>query len=382
MVTVALGWRRLYDALGITTELSGAIAEKVVLTTGKTVAVYLGPNPPIGVMAIEGSQYGIPGREVLIFQTNPDYESSCFLEVSVTQVREISQRQLDLLKAEDKETRNEILTKANAEQDLFEKLLDVVSGILGLRFHRQLVLKPLVEHAFFVGGPEPVSTFVGPAIEMLEELELDQNSNQNLANLLRGLEATPEDVMRKGGSVLHWLLKAWRERDPVSKFMYLFIPIEAVLQSGQEPDAQTIDSLESLASLVSHSNVPDRDVLLRFLDKTKTRFGPTLNSRFEEFARLAGIPGWELDVEAFKKYNRMRNLLLHAGNRNVRSHINFEENTRTLEDLVERYVSFALLGRSDVYQSRWRPTRDPAAYKGAATADNPLRGLSAAERGL
>ena len=96
---------------------------------------------------------------------------------------------------------------------------------------------------------------------------------------------------------------------------------------------------------------------MSFLDITKKKYSPNLNTRFEAFAKQAAIPGWEADVTVFKKYNRMRNLLLHAGQRDIRTHINIEEETRTLEDLVERYLSVAFLGGHEVYPSRWRPAR-------------------------
>lgn len=168
---------------------------------------------------------------------------------------------------------------------------------------------------------------------------------------------TSENVLMKGGGVLHWLLKAWRERDHIAKFMYLFIPLEAVLPSADstQPDSET--ELDAIESLIKNSDAPNKDKLLQFIKRTKTKFSPTLNARFEMFARENSIPGWELDVKAFRKFNRMRNLLLHTGNKNLSSHINFEDNLRTLEDLVERYVSLALLGTANVYSSKWRPER-------------------------
>lgn len=158
-------------------------------------------------------------------------------------------------------------------------------------------------------------------------------------------------------------LRAWRERDPAAKFLYLFIPLEAILPSNNELAAESIMELESLEALVRNSEATDKDNLLAFLSAAKTKFAPTLSARFEDFARRAAIPGWELDVQAFRKFNRMRNLLLHAGDKKVRSHINFEDNSRTLEDLVERYVSVALLGTPDVYQTRHRPKRKAEARR-------------------
>jgi hypothetical protein len=355
MHTAILGARRLYDALGVGTVAVGGLHHKITLQAGNTVSVYLGPKPPLGVVSLESSQYGIPGRNSVIFSANSEYEAPAFLEITVGTPKEITQQELVLLKENDKSTREALLKDANARFEASEHLLDVVSGVLGLRVHRQLVLKPLVENCFIAGEFEPVSTFAGPAVEMLENIEANANTEPHLLRLLEGMSNIPEESLLKGGAVLHWLLRAWRERDAVTKFMYLFVPLEAVLQSNTELVADSKADLESLEALVKSSNAPNKDSLLGFLGRAKTKFGPTLSARFEEFAHRAAISDWELDVKAFKKFNRMRNLLLHAGDKRVRGHINFEENTRTLEDLVERYVSVALLGSPDVYQSRWRP---------------------------
>lgn len=357
MHTATLGFRRLYDALGVGTSAVGEIHHKIRLREGKNVSVYLGPKPPLGIVSLESSQYGIPGRKHMVFSAKSEYEAPAFLEITVGTSREITQHQLELLKVNDKDTREQLLSEANEHEESAVRFLDVISGVLGLRVHRQLVLKPLIENCFITGEFAPASSFTGPAVEILENIEANTNTGSHLRGLLNGMTSTPEELLLKGGGVLHWLLLAWRERDAIAKFMYLFVPLEAVLPTNNELAAASKAKLESLESLVRSSDVTNKDALLGFLTKAKTRFGPTLSARFEDFARCAAIPGWELDVRAFKKFNRMRNLLLHAGDKRVRGHINFEENTRTLEDLVERYVSIALLGTSDVYQSRWRPER-------------------------
>ncbi len=357
MCTATLGFRRLYDALGVGTDVVGEIHHKITLLEGKTVSVYLGPKPPLGIVFLESSQYGIPGCDTVVLNANSEYKAAAFLEIVIGETKEITKQQLELLKGNDKETREELLRQASEHGESAEHFLDAISGALGLRVHRQLVLKPLIENCFIAGEFEQASAFVGPAVEILESIEANQNTAPHLQHLLESMTNTPEELLLKGGAALHWLLRAWRERDAVAKFMYLFVPLEAMLQSNNELAADSKAELESLEDLVRNSGVANKEVLLGFLTRAKTKFGPTLGSRFEDFARRAAIPGWELDVRAFKKFNRMRNLLLHAGDKRVRGHINFEENSRTLEDLVERYVSVALLGTSDVYQSRWRPKR-------------------------
>lgn len=358
MPIVTLGTRRLYDALGVGTPAIGEIIQKIDLPIGKTITLYLGPNPPLGIMSLEGSQYGIPNRKSIILHMNNEYVAPCFLEITISIPYEIDAQQMAFLKDEHQETREHFLKEASKHfESLGDLLLDAISGMLGLYVHRQFVLKPLVENCFLIGDFQPVSSFVGPVVEMLENIGINSSTGPYLGRLMEGMTTASEDSLRKNGAILHWLLRAWRERDIISKFMYLFIPLEAILPSTAEITSDAKANMESLESIVRSSNTHNMESLLSFLDRAKNKFGPTLNSRFEEFARRAAIPGWELDVKAFKKYNRMRNLLLHAGNRNVQSHINLEENTRTLEDLVERYVSLALLGSADIYQSRWRPQR-------------------------
>ncbi|MGR8981534.1 MAG: hypothetical protein ACU84H_15790 [Gammaproteobacteria bacterium] len=111
----------------------------------------------------------------------------------------------------------------------------------------------------------------------------------------------------------HWLTRAWRERDSVARFIYLFIPLEAILQSDEEIPSEAHGNIEKLIELVEKSEGANKEDLLSFLEITKKKYGPNLNTRFEAFAKQAAIPGWEADVAVFKKYNRMRNLLVHAG---------------------------------------------------------------------
>ena len=264
---------------------------------------------------------------------------------------------MGLLKNEDPETRQRYLRVSDANLETTDQLLDVISGVLGLRVHRQLVLKPLIQSIFLRGDFEPVSSFVGPACEMLEGLSQSAETETQLKKILDSVTVSSEKTLCDSGAILHWLLRAWREPDSIAKFMYLFIPLEAVLPSTNQLAIESKADLDCIEAIVQESAAPNKLDLVSFLTRARTRFGPTLNARFEEFARNEAIPGWELDVKAFKKYNSMRNLLLHAGNKNVREHINFDEHTRTLEDLVERYVAVSLLDTADVYSSKWRPSR-------------------------
>lgn len=352
-----VGVRRLYDALGCSVTDGKDILVKGDIAGNKHCSIYLGPNPPLGVLTLEAEQYGIPGKNSKIMSTNASYESDCFLEILITMEQEVSEEISNGISNKAKEAREQLLCEIKKHSNLFEKLIDSISGIIGLKLHRQLVLKPLIENPLIISGPEHVSSFIGPVVEMLQPIGFNNKVEDALETYVSALESVEEDILAKAGSVFHWLNKAWRERDPVAKFIYLFIPLEAILQSDENIPNEAHDNIESLIGLVEKSASNDKEKLLSFLEMTKKKYGPNLNARFEEFARKSAIPGWETDVAVFKKYNRMRNLLVHAGRKDIQSHINIEEETRTLEDLVERYLSVAFLGSHDVYPSRFRPER-------------------------
>lgn len=362
MPTATLGMRRLYDALGIELSGIGEISHRLTLADGKSVSVYLGPKPPLGVVILKSAKYGIPNRiSQASFQANQDHPSQCFLEITISAQKEISPEQAVLLKQSDSKTRSLLLAVVEKDREQWQHLLDAISGILGLRVHRQLVLEQLVEGPFVNGDFPSFSSFAGSAIEMLEAIGANANTGPYILRLMEDESATSGDVFARRGAILHWLLKAWQEHDFVSKFMYLFIPMEAILPSNGELAAESKVDLEALEALVRQSSGPDKERLLEFLSGAKSRFSPSLTARFEMLASHFKLPGWELDVQAFKKYNRMRNLLLHRGDRRVRGHIDFKETSRTLEDLVERYVAARLLGTTAVYPSKWRPQRPPPA---------------------
>lgn len=352
-----IGVRRLYDALGCGLGIENEICINMPIVVGKNVSVYIGPNPPLGVLTIEADQYGIPGKQCKMAYTNNEYKSDCYLEIVITMEYEADDKISDGILAKDQHSRQELLGIIGNDSKLFEKLLDFISGIIGLKLHRQLVLKPLIENPLILSGPEHVSSYVGPVVEMLDPIIFNENAQIVIESYVKALESCDETALIKAGSIFHWLNKAWRERDLVAKFIYLFIPLEGILQSDTEIPNEAHSNIENLINLVKMSDSIDKEKLLSFLEMTKNKYGPNLNARFEEFAKKSAIPGWETDVEVFKKYNRMRNLLVHAGRRDISTHINIQEETRTLEDLIERYLSVALFGNHDVYQSRWRPLR-------------------------
>lgn len=252
-------------------------------------------------MTLYSDQYSVPGRVSTALHADNKYEAECYLELSISFDHNVDDEVSKGLRAKDKKAQEAVLELTESKAVLFGKALDVVSGLIGLKVHRQFVLKPLIQNSFVLSGPEPLSRFTGDSIENLEELQINKTGEEGLNTSLSSLERVSEDYLDKAGIVLHWLLRAWRERDPISKFMYLFIPLEAILESPVESDSGTQQYLSTLSELVAASNRDDKEHLLSFLDKARMKFSPSLNYRFEEFASTQAIPGWGADVAAFKE---------------------------------------------------------------------------------
>lgn len=353
-----IGLRRLYDALGCRIQGMSEIQHRFPIPGNGELSFYIGPKPTMGIVAFEPSEpYCIPGKKSNMLQAISDYKSDCFMEIAIFFPISVSEKVSLGLANKDKMATDYLLNEAEKEKTSYTKILDTICGLVGLRFHRQFILKPLVENSFIASGPVLISNFTGDFAEVLETVALTQFGLDSLKSHLELFCRLDEKGQADVSQVFQWLLRAWRERDHVAKFLYLFIPLECILGSSDEIDEKTKRSINSLRNLVATSDDIEKSDLLNLLNRIESRFAPTLISRFEAFAQTEKIEGWEADIKAFKKYNRTRNLLLHAGKANVLSHIDIDQETRTLEDLVERYVAIYVFGNSAVYASKWRPLR-------------------------
>jgi hypothetical protein len=353
-----VGLRRLYDCLGCGIKDVQEVNQSFPITQNSEVSFYLGPKPPLGVVAFESSDpYCVPGKQAMMLQTIPDYKSDCFLDIAVSFAISVDEHVSTGLAKQEEEAKTFLLNEVEKKKSTLSKVLDTICGLIGLKFHRQFILKPLVENLFIASGPLPVSRFSSGTLEMLEPIMLNEFGLASLKSYLDSLGKLEDRHWTEISRVFQWLLRAWRERDHVAKFLYLFIPLECILGSSDEIGEEARKNIASLKNLVVNSEDDVKEDLLRFLDRVESKFAPTLNSRFEALAMEKQIDGWEADIKAFKKFNRTRNSLLHAGKAEVQSHLDIDQEARTLEDLVERYVAVSVFGNPGVYASKWRPLR-------------------------
>jgi hypothetical protein len=353
-----VGLRRLYDSLGCGIKDVQEVRQSFPIMQNGEVSFYLGPKPPMGIVALEPSDpYYVPGKQAKMLQTITDYKSDCFLDIAVSFTVSVEEHVSLGLAKQEEEAKSYLLAEVEKKKPAFTKVLDTICGLVGLRFHRQFILKPLVENSFIASGPLPVSRFSSDSLEMLEPILLNEFGLASLKSYLDLLSKLEDQDWTEISRVFQWLLRAWRERDHVARFLYLFIPLECILGSSDEIGEEARKNITSLKNLVANSEDNAKKDLLPFLDRIESKFAPTLNSRFEALALEKKIDGWEADIKAFKKFNRTRNLLLHAGKAEVQSRLDIDQEARTLEDLVERYVAVSVFGNPSVYASKWRPLR-------------------------
>ena len=238
-----------------------------------------------------------------------------------------------------------MLRLAEEHRDILHDAADVVSGILALQFHRQLVLDLLNEN-YIILKPDGdyAFNFAGPALELLNLVQLTDVGAAAMRDLLEAVGKADTAAKTFAAKMSRWLMKAWSESDPIDRFIAFFVPIEVIL-SGQPvgPQIELRKATRALRQLVKRHAGNRCQELLSFLNNLVEHQRPSLAERFEVFARGSGLDGWESDVLAFKKFNGMRNQLLHKGESKVELSVNITEKvSRQLEDLAIRYSKVAL----------------------------------------
>ena len=355
------GYRILYDAKGCSFSDYDEYLTNFDVAGKYDVQAYFGPKPKHGIQIVSGcSKYIVPGNDAVFgkieFMAETDGKtdySPFFFEVVVrVQADELSSMA---------NTIDELLRNAESRREEFKNVIYLVAGIIGLRFQRQFVLEPLNENTLAWLDNAPSQNACTPFLECLELISINGHGIQFLEALKQPFACLSLEVVEKNSLIFHWLLRAWRERDPLHKFIALFVPLEALLTTFTDlkMSADNREKAKSIRMAIEKYADSNADELLLFFNKLINKAGPTLEDRFVDIATEAKLPGWKSDIEAFKKYQIMRNMLLHGRDTNVEHNITIrEEEVRTLQDTVERYVNFCLFRDNNVYRSRWRQSID------------------------
>lgn len=353
-----IGYRYLYDSKGCSLSTGNEATVCFRISDKYTAEIYIGPKPKYGIQTVSGySKYFIPGRSASFGTTEikKEVESEAehgpmFTEIVVRTESALAQSDQNNIK---------LLHEAEGKRDQFRNIIEFVAGVIGLRFHRQFVFERLSETALAWCGGRSHMSFGGPSLELLETMSLNGNGIDFLHAVTKRMEVLSFEEAEEYGQLLHWLLLAWAEKDEMYRFLTLFIPLECILNRYTDPENYKkekcfIPIIEHLIKDYGGEKVKEIQAVFQ---KCACAFRPGLNERFIDFAVTANMAGYEADIEAFKKFNRMRNQLLHRGDTDIQQHVRIgEEENRSFADIVERYINFFFFRDNKVYQSRWRPS--------------------------
>jgi len=372
MASVRIGYRRLYDSMGCSIVNQQTI--NLVFPCGDHLQaeIYMGNKPKFGItVETDHEEYVIPGEQSELGNysyhadaTQSSYPRSFFTEIVCSHDLEVTDDLFEAFYRDEQAAIQEFLRIAESHADEYQMVSDFLSGILGLRFHPQFVLKLLNENFVAFHNEKRGFNFAGSSVQILEGIQVNEAGIPIIEQFFPAIGNAERKVVQSSSKILSWLIRAWTERDIVSKFNALFIPIEMILEGiqGEMPEDQRLQ-VEKLQTLINTYGGDDKEkvALKLLLDRLVKSQRPSLIDRFNIFAEEAKMPGWEKDIQAFKKFNRIRNGLIHRGDPNVKIHVKVgEEEVHALEDLTERYVNYYLFRDTAVYQSRFLPRPKPS----------------------
>ena len=364
-----IGYRFLYDAVGCS--LAGTDEYYLEFAVGEYLraGVYLGPKPKYGIHVTTASNRYLVLGEQVVWNFNYQRDASAssyprkfFLEVAAWKEIEVSPELSHGFYERQSDVTNQLLAFAEANKPEFIETMTLLAMVVGLRCHQQFVLDLINENPLALRPDNDFETSAhSPAARQLDTIVLNADGQSMLSRLLPEVGQASGTKRAFAARALGWLRGAWDQQDVIAQFLMLFTALEFVL--GGVPGSLRPGFWEQTAEILQliqqHAGQRAKK-LEKFLNDLAGQQRPTLTSRFTDLATSAKLPGWERDVEGFKKFNKMRNDLLHQGETGVSVTVSVtEDEARHLQDLVERYVSLRLFGDAIVYPDRWLPRPSP-----------------------
>lgn len=374
MKTVRIGSRRLYDSIGCS--IANHQPFNLVFPFGDHLQaeIYMGNKPKFGItVETEHDDYIIPGAQMRLGSyayhadaTQSAYPRAFFTEIICSQEEEISDELFAAFYRNDQEASQKLLKRAATHTDNFKIVMDFLCGVLGLRFHPQFIQELVNDNFIAFHNEQQAYTHLGSAAQLLDSVQLNEIGMGIISQMFPELGKVEAKVAQKIGQILGWLIRAWAERDIIAKFNALFIPLETILDGISGALSEDLSShIQALQDFIRAQGGRETERLTHSLKIVTSKIRPSLIDRFNVFAAEAKMSSWENDKTAFKKFNHIRNNLLHRGDPNVKIHVSVrevEEEIQALEDLTERYVNFYLFGDTTLYQSSFlsRPKPSPS----------------------
>lgn len=379
MAMINVGYRKLFliheCEIEIDTE-QGRLYE-APLGDGLTTHVSFGQHPrlltgvPIGTESthmVRNDEGRIQG--LVIAPPPPIGPDFVYLDVLVFRQQELDDDLFARWQAGDPGVHRMLRTLVPLDEKKTRTAADVVAAIVGLRFHRQLVMDPVVE-SLYVEGPDQCTTWPEASFgELLRPLTLSYDRFRQ--ELLTYITPTEFPRVSKYAPTLSWLLEAWGERDSQTRFLMLYIALELLLEhytTDQSPPMP--EEAKIIKRLINkHAADDQRNMLLSYYDKMynqSTRVPQnSLSGCFRRLAALANFPTKAEDIQAFGRAREKRNMLMHKGMQitvfgkredlqdNMYPIFAYNEDSE-LDSLVARYVMWALYQEHHAYPATIPP---------------------------
>lgn len=363
MPNIEIGYRKLYEAGGCEIQGPAELCFDIPLKNRLTAHVTIGPKPRFGIWIIKSEKYLLHTRthqqdaKFFADATESNSEVKFFTEIAILFKEEVSRKLVAQLGDTKSGASTKLLNLAKKRAKELERSAEYVAGLLGVRVHRQFVLEPLNQNFVVARTPFPVVEGVGDWTEIIDPCVLNQLGVSQVPKALSLVALNAGKDFENHADILRWLLRAWPERNPVLRFLAFFIAIECTLAGVSAPQPQDqIENIDALKELVKTHGSKNKKQLMVYLNGISSRIRPSLVQRFRALAERASAKTQENDIEAFARFNRIRNALVHRGDDAIQLRLELDQDqVSTLEDLAERYVSFALFGDMNVYKGRHRP---------------------------
>jgi hypothetical protein len=358
MLTIRVGYRRVFLAWGVSSDGPGI--DDLFVFDGSYLRLRVSKTLLHPVQQVEGSKYFVPTlekRQLMRIKVGTDisYDWDTFTELYVWHATEFPSQIVDGINSSpvDVSSRDFLFDAIEARKNEFFSHLDLVQGIVGLKHSPQLFFEQLIEQPIVFGTDGRLSTqFFSPSFRLLPEIHPARHFSHLLRRMLDSVSTSHPTARRNASEILYWLQLAWRESSELLKFISLFVVIELIVEHiGREDDetAKRMEDTSSLHDLLTSSGMFEK--LGYILDEWKGNQNLSLVQRFEKMARQYSLPSVDSDISAFRKFNRLRNRLMHDGFRNPSLAVELEQGQLVqFEALVERYVSLRLTESADTYR--------------------------------
>jgi hypothetical protein len=138
-VQYKIGWRRLYQTLGVEPPSYGSALTTTLLADGAMLQTYFGEAPDKGAMRITADQYMVPGGAPAFVREEP-HAGGRYFDVSFSWMQDVDEAESELLRVGDPEARERLVSLAASRSTRAKYYLDAIAGGVSLGVHRQMVL--------------------------------------------------------------------------------------------------------------------------------------------------------------------------------------------------------------------------------------------------